>query len=360
MLALTLSCRPNKSDASTVQEGDTSHEREALPVETLTVETQKFRETFDVPALLQTASEVRVGFESGGRITALTVDEGDTVRRGQLLARVDADIDQARIKLLENQVETAEREYERMKKLEKEGVGTTQQLDQAASALEDAKLNLRQAKVSLGRSTIVSPVSGEISEKYAEKGEFASPGMPLVDIVDGRDLEVEASVPSSLIGAIEKGKKAQIEIPPADMNVEGRIVKIPTAVNSKTRTLDVILRIETSKEMAQKIRPGMRASVTFQKRIWKDAILVPRTAILQGYNRDEAALFTPGEGEEQGRAEIREVQTGPGAGTRVLITKGLSAGDRLIIRGHRSVTGGAPVTAVRHYDSLDDLPSQYD
>lgn len=347
LLALA-GCSPGPSNASEAGSESTQETTtKSMPVETSTVSTAEFKQTFEVPGITEASAQVRVAFESAGRITRLTVDEGDEVRRGQLLARVETDIDQARIDLLENQVETAQKEYDRAKSLVEEGIGTTQQLDQAESALENAKLNLKQAKVSLRRGKIYSPVSGEVARKHAEVGEFASPGVPLVDIIDGRALEVKASIPASKASVLSKGDEATIEMPAVGRDYTGRVVRIPASVNRKTRTLEVTVRLEAEAEEGERpLRPGMRATARFVQKVWPEAVLIPRTAVLQGYERDEVAVFEPAD-EGPGTASIRPVELGPGAGNRVVVLEGLKPGDRLITRGHRGLTDGARVRAVQ-------------
>ena len=97
----------------------------------------------------------------------------------------------------------------------------------------------------------------------------------------------------------------------------------------------------------------MSARLLVVQKKWKDIVVVPREAVLQGFARSEAMLL-PGD-DTTTKAELHVVELGPGVGPDVLITGGISAGDRLIVRGHRGLVDGALARQVRHFDSIEQM-----
>jgi len=370
LAAGTIAC--NDSDSSSARAAETKTEapddgdqngseaaRRALPVEVWTIESRTFEASFEVPGVMTAERDVRVAFETAGRITTIDVSEGDTVERGQRLARVSTDADRSRIELLESQFETAKREYNRVKNLADEGLASEQELDQAESRKENARLSLEQARTNVGNATITAPISGVVAERYADEGEFASPGTPLVDLVDTSKLQLEASVPESRIDDIEPGMEMNVRFPTADYEVTGTVPFLPARVNSRTRTYPVEVQLPPDKLDNRKrtLRPGTRADITVPYESYSDAIVIPRNAVLLGYDRNEVVVI-PDPDAAVPRAEVRTVKLGPGRGNRVVVTDGLDAGESLVVLGHRALTDGAPVDIVNQPSSLEEAGSR--
>lgn len=329
---------------------DSRSQAEPTPVETWTIETSTFVDAFTVPGTSRPERTIRVAAESAGRITSAPFDVGETVEEGALLTLVDSDRDRARIDRLENQLETARREYKRTKRLEKDGLATPQELDQATSRLDDVKLQLREAEIGLDNVSTRSPISGRVTRKFVEAGEYASPGAPVAELVVDDTLEVTAAIPASRVGALKEGDTLDITFPALKKTLEGVVSVIPVEVDPDTRTYPVEFTVENDQAA---VRPGMRASLRVVQKVWEDAVVVPRTAVLQGFSNQEVAVV-PGDA-KSGQVELRRVTLGPGSGNRVVVTDGLDAGDRLVVRGHRSLTTDMPVTIVQTYPSLKDV-----
>jgi membrane fusion protein (multidrug efflux system) len=333
--------------------------RRAIPVETWNIEARPFQASFEVPGVVTAERDVRVSFESAGRVAQIYVDAGDTVERGDLLARVSTEVDQARIELLNSQVDTAKREYNRVKNLADEGLASERELDQADSQLESARLNLKQAKVNLNNATITAPIGGQIAARHADEGEFASPGTPLVEIVDASRLQLEASVPESRIEDLSAGMTLEVELPTLGADIQGTVPYMPTRIESRTRTypVEVQLPADKLKTSGVKLRPGMRANITVPFQEYTDATVIPRTAVLLGYNQNEVVTLSNPDADVP-RATIQVVELGPSRGNRVVAKQGLQAGDTIVVRGHRALTDGAPVEVVETFDSLSDAESR--
>lgn len=314
----------------------------AIPVEAVTVEAVPFVDMVDVAGVVEPIHEVQVSAEAPGRVLAAPFIEGEKIVKGQLLLRVDGQANAAQISLLESQLTTARREFDRTKQLAQQGLATPQQLDQAGASVDGAELSIKQAKVGLGRTNVRSPIAGYVATKSAEVGEYVNPGSPLAHIVDYDIVKVMASVPESDVRFITPDKEVQIWIPALQKTYDGKVFRRAIVATPATRTFPVEIHVDNA---SHEILPGMRASVVVPRKDYGTIVVVPRDAILEGFNRQEAMVL----GEKSGtdfKAELRAVELGPAKGENVAVLSGLNAGERLIIKGHRSLADGTKVRVV--------------
>ncbi|MGM0555857.1 MAG: efflux RND transporter periplasmic adaptor subunit [Myxococcota bacterium] len=351
-----MGCESTASKASPAAEAESGestskNEVDPIPVETMSVHAEDYTETFSSFGTVEPVDSVTVSAEAGGRALDVPFEEGQRIKAGSRLIRVDTQVDSARIDVLENQVEAAQREYERTKRLHGEGLATDQQLDQAESSLESAQLNLTQAKVAASKGGVRSPVSGFVHRKMVEEGEFVSPGAPVATIVGMDELKVIANVPESRLKFVEEGDQVDVTIPAVDTDFSGTIHRIGLDAIAPTRTYPVEVRVQNEDGS---LRPGMYARANFVKKRWKDAVLIPRDSVLQGFSGAEAMVY-PSEDSDTAEAELHQLDLGPNAGAQVLVKSGVNAGDRLIVRGHRGLVDGALVRQVNHWESLEEF-----
>ncbi len=317
-----------------------------VPVETSIVTSQTFVDRIDVAAVVEPIKEVRVSAEAPGRILSAPFEENERVKRGALLLRVDSDQNSAQIDLLQNQISTAKREFQRTKKLASEGLATPQQLDQAQSMVDTAQLNLKQAKVGLGKTTLRAPMEGFVAQKFVEKGEYAAPGAPVAHIVEYDTVKIMASVPESDIGFVKEGDNVKIFLPSLDRHVTGTVHRRAIVASDATRTFPVEIHVANEN---LEILPGMRARVIIPKGTLENAVIVRRDAILQGFEASEAMVL-PGDS-DVAQAELRTIELGPSTGDYIVVKSGISAGERLIVKGHRSIVDGTKVKVVAEQPS---------
>lgn len=314
-----------------------------MAVEIDTVGTQTFVQTLEFPGVAQPIEVRNVSAEMGGRVLAAPAEEGALIKKGDLLLRVDARNGTAQIKLLKSQVSSAQREYNRVKKLAAEGLATPQQVDQIQSQLEQAKLGLNQAKVGQGMSTVRSPFTGVVAMKMLEVGEYAGPGQPIVRLIDTSTIKLEVTIPESMINFIKVNDDVKVEFSSVGKVVTGKVVRRGVTVTQPTQTFPIEIHIPNE---SGDMMPGMRARVIVPKLRIEGAVVVARDALLEGVFQREAMVVIERKG-DIAKAELRVVEIGESRGNSIVITKGLQPGDKLITRGHRNVVNGTVVRIVK-------------
>ncbi|MEM8558243.1 MAG: efflux RND transporter periplasmic adaptor subunit [Bacteroidota bacterium] len=232
--------------------------------------------TASFSGVTRAAVESQVSFQVGGVVTAVPVEVGDRVRRGALLARLDAadfelQAQQAASALqqAEAQARAAAADFDRIRALYAEGVIPASQYDNARARAETttsgvaaARDQVALAQRGLGYTRLGAPVSGRVAEVFVEAGELVGPGQP-VALVNTEDspIEVEVTVPEQLIGSIQEGATAALSFAalPGD-TFTGTVTEVGVASRRTATTFPVVLRVN---EADARLRSGKTARVTF-------------------------------------------------------------------------------------------------
>lgn len=306
-------------------------------VETVTVERAGFREELVLTAETEPVRSAVLSSQIPGRIVTLDVEEGQPVREGASVLRVDTAATDAQRAQLQTQLSSLEREIVRATTLHERGLGTVHDIEsfQTQRALVLDQLGALDANIQQGRMR--APIGGIVVDKLAEVGEYANPGVPLARIVDISSIVVRAGLPEREITFVREGMEVPVHILATGEHYVGTLHRIGVEANTLSRTFPLEIRIDNA---SGRLRAGMRAEVRVSKRELPDAIVIPRDAILQGLDGPEVLVA---EGSQVG---VRSVRVGPGRGGFVVIESGLLAGDQLIVRGHRLLVPGESIRTV--------------
>ncbi|MDD2832709.1 MAG: efflux RND transporter periplasmic adaptor subunit [Methylotenera sp.] len=277
-----------------------------------------------------------------GNIVALPVKAGDTIKAGQLLARIDTRIaqqqvisHQAQVVAANAQLSAARQEYERKRRLHEKQYISQAALERAESdykiAEAQAKAQLAQtgvANVQTGQHTINAPYAGLIAEVMAELGNMATPGKPLFSIYDPKALRVVVNVPQSQLAQIKPGAGIQVLIPAAT-EVERsltatKVTILPTAdaVSNMTK-----VRITLPSNLTS-IRPGMfaRAMLPVNNANTSVQIIVPAKAVIK--RSELTAVYVV---DSKGKPQLRQIRLGRKQGDFYEVFAGLQAGEEVAV-----------------------------
>jgi len=297
---------------------------------------------------VQTAS---VSTRVMGRITNIFVKEGDAVSKGQLLVRVwDEDIKAKRaqadamIAEAETAFAIAQKDYDRFNNLYKQQSATARELDNVTLQYNSAKARVNAAKemrsevnASLSYSSITAPFAGVVTQKLAEVGSIANPGMPILTIEQDQALQVSASIAESDINNIHLGDIATVQIKSGSISFEGKIIQLNPS--SQFTGGQYIVKISIPPTARKYIYAGMFASISIPvKNMKTDVTLVPASAIV---NRDElTGIYTVS---ANNTALLRWIRIGKSYGDKVEVISGLSKDEQFIGSSESKLYNGAPV-----------------
>jgi membrane fusion protein, multidrug efflux system len=267
-----------------------------------------------------------------GRIVEMPVVLGQKVQQGQKLARLEASEIAARLEQAEASFEQAERDWQRAAALFAQQSVTRAEYDAAQARQRTAKGALAEAKALMSYVEIAAPFEGVVTKKWADAGDLAIPGKPLLDIEDPTALQVEADVPETIVSQIKRGARLAVRVDAVRAVGEGVIAEIAPGADAVSRTFRVKLDLPPMRE----VMPGQFARLALP--LGQGQVLrVPATAIVQRGQLE--IVFTVA----NHRAQLRLVKTGKRVGDEIEILSGLEGGKSVVVRGADSLTDGQPV-----------------
>ncbi|MDR3279702.1 MAG: efflux RND transporter periplasmic adaptor subunit [Synergistaceae bacterium] len=298
-----------------------------------------------------------------GRLERLHVRTGEAIKKGQLVATLEHDQQNALIGSTEAQVASARADSERSRaemvnaktnldryeRLLKEGFSTQQQYDSISTAYASARAGHnaslakeRQVAAELGRvkSTqqdyiMHSPLDGTVLSDYSlSSGAMISPNSPIVDIADMRRLKATLRIPEVKIFVVNPGMDVLLKFDALpDEEFRGKVTRIDPYVDPSTRTSAVEIELD-NESIGNRLRPGMFGQAAIVEREFQNSVLLPESAIQNSSTAQY--VFT----EENGTARLRNIKTGLRQGNFLQITEGVTSGDRIIVFGGSNINDG--------------------
>lgn len=305
------------------------------------------------PALTGTLTaeeQATVRSQIAGSVLEAFAEPGQPVRRGQLLARLDAtslteaySSARAAVTNAQNNLQVAEREAERQRVLVQAGAVAERNIETsgqnvvaAQAALSQARAQLASAQKQLGYTRVTAPFSGVVSEKMVSGGDVVQPGTALYTIVDASILELEASIPAEEIGQLSLGAPVEFTVTGyGDRTFRGAITRINPTADPATRQVRIYAEIPNA---GNELVSGLFAEgrIASQSR---EGLTVPSGAIDRRMTRP-AVLRVRG-----GKVERVEVELGlvDERAQRVEVRQGVQPGDVVLMGGAQEIPPGTPV-----------------
>jgi membrane fusion protein (multidrug efflux system) len=296
-------------------------------------------DTFNLPAAIEPNRVVTISAEVEGRIEKIPRKEGDTVKSGDLLVQINADLIRPMFKMADEQVKRDQIEFERMDNLVKDNATPQRDLDDARTKLTISKASLEEVRARLERTLIYSPTAGRLNDIIVEEGEYVQIGDPVAQVVDNDTVKVVVDVPERDISFFSIGQQAQIvvNVKGHDITKTGKISFISELADVQTRSTRIEISLDNRKRF---LRSGQIVLVRLTRQIIDNAIMIPLLAVIP--MEGSKAVYVVNSEE----AQRRQVELGFIKGDHVLVKSGLEPGDRLIIAGHRFVAPGQKVNIV--------------
>ena len=309
-------------------------------VNTVTTKKQIINHYSKFQGIIKTDQNMILYPEYSGRITKIYVEEGDYVKIGQALAKIDDGGLFNELKLIESQTELAKTIFERQSKLWEDKIGSEIQYLQAKTNYEVQKNRLESLKQSLEKTTIDAPFNGTIDEIFIEVGNLVSPPMMpdqgnAFRIVNLSELYVEAVIPENFIGKIKKGAEVLVEIPVLNKSFNSIIKHSVSSINQLSRTFKI--EVSVPKNYLDLI-PNLNVEVNILDYSNTEAILVPESIVSED-SENKKFLFTI----VDNKAKKTIVETGYTQNGMIEIIKGLDVNQTIINEGGRIVKEGQNV-----------------
>lgn len=306
---------------------------EEIPVRVTSVVRESVSESVTASGLVTSDSEARLSFKTGGVIDRILVDEGDYVKKGQLLAKLNLTEIQSQVSQAKEGVEKARRDLQRAENLYRDSVATLEQVQNARTQLNVAEEQLEIAQFNLSYSEIRAPISGKVLKKLMNEGELTNPGNPVLVIFSSApgDWLVQAGVTDRDFVRLRAGDRVSIAFDAyPGQTFNGRVSELPQSPDPMTGLYPVEFKFDTQ---GQKFTYGMFATVRLDALGNGSYLVVPVDAIVEG-NGSDAFVFVP----DSNRARKTPVRIAAIRGDKVMITSGVTEGQQVIIDGSAYLT----------------------
>lgn len=313
-------------------------EADPVPVELVAVAHRDMPSDFSGTATLEAEQQAEILAKTSGTVLAILVEEGDSVREGQVLLEIDCREPSARHEELRVKAQGQEREFERRAALHAKGLASDREFEDQKLLLETARAQLQVSEIVLGYCRVRAPFSGHLTRRLVNIGQNVAAGTPLFAIADFDPLLARVYMPEKQVERVRVGQSVRLvpDARPQDAYA-GRVLRIAPVVDTRSGTVKVTVELLGTPDG---LRPGafVRAEITTD--VHERALVIPKQALVG--EGGESYVFRAA---ADSVAKVR-VETGVADGGHVEIVHGLAAGDRVVTVGQGGLKHGTRIRAL--------------
>lgn len=308
---------------------------EAIPVEVAPLGEGLIEATLRFSATLEAERDVQVFAEATRRVVKLLVEEGQPVRKGQLLVSLQDEEQRSALAKATSQLDQRRREFDRQKNLFDQKLVSEQAFIDAEYQFDQARLAFEDAERELAYTEVRAAISGIVTERSVNLGDFVSVNQPLFRIVDFNSIVARIYVPEQELSRLKRLQPARLTADALGGSVfSGAIDRISPVVDPGTGTIKVT--VATPRQ--EGLRPGMYVQVELVTSIHEKAIRIPKKALV--YDNDQIFVFRLGD-----ERIVERLPVVPALEDTEFMepTEGLALGDEIVVAGQSGLKDGAKV-----------------
>jgi membrane fusion protein (multidrug efflux system) len=321
---------------------DTEEQKEddaaAVPVETSNPVRGDVYAVYSGTAPIEAFAEADVIAKVEGEVREILFEEGDQVKAGEVLARLDGD--RLRLELNESRarLDKMKSDFKRNKDLREKGLLSEGEFEKLRYDLEALEASYNLANLQLDYTRIRAPIDGVVSERYIKVGNTISVGDPVFRVTSLDPLVAYLHVPEREYRQIEAGQPVAIDIDAlAGQRTMATVTRVSPVVDPETGTFKITIEIH---DAARRIKPGMFGRMSIVYDVHENVLQVPRSAVVE--DMGNPTLFVV----EDGKAVRRIVQTGYGSNGMIEITQGLDDNDAVVTVGQVGLKPDSKVSVI--------------
>jgi membrane fusion protein, multidrug efflux system len=321
----------------------TGRGEEAAPPPSTLVRVMVLKADRDAPlqvrGTVQANARLRLGFILPGVVAAVLVKEGDKVRRGQLLAKLDQTNTLIQVRAAAAARNKAQRDWQKAKRLADQGALPAGTRDDARDALESASANQAAALLAFKQTQLLSPVSGNVVQRLAQPGESVGAGVPVLVIDDVDALLVKVGVTGRDLERLTLDQPVSLQLEDGSPPFKGKV----TTLSPTPNPADGLYVVEVQPEQTA-LQLGTLVTVRFEDTKSPETLQIPIEAIVRRQDKDWVFVVEGVKGEEdKSVAMVRAVELGRSEGRLVNVRTGLKDGERVITEGAYFLQNEQPV-----------------
>jgi multidrug efflux system membrane fusion protein len=302
------------------------------------------------PARLEALGEVRavrqvmLSSEVSGRVAMIGFEPGQRVKAGAVLLRLDDAVEQADLAAAHAGAVFARQRLERASELAASGAVSRETLQQRQAERDQSVAQVRQLEARIRQKHLRVPFDGELGLRWVDPGQYVNAGERVVSLTDLETLYINFDVPQQQLARLEVGQAVEVRSDAPDAaTLQAHISAVEPQVGRDTRNVTVQA---TLKNEGRALWPGMYVTAAVVLPSEPDALLLSASALMTSASGDAVAVVRELSADKLGKAEIVPVTAGRRLGDRVLVTRGLQAGDVVVTEGQVRLRPGAAVRVV--------------
>lgn len=308
-------------------------------ITTTTVTEQSWRPRLQAVGSVVAVQGISVANEVPGLVREILFESGQRVAAGDVLLRLDDDVDQATLRGLEAALELAKLRFQRATRLIKERSVSQSDVDTARAELSDAQAQVASQRALIAKKVVRAPFSGTLGLRAVSLGQYLPAGSEIAPLQALDPIFVDFSLPERRLGELRVGQTLEVTVDAhPDRPQAGELGAISPGVDAVTRMVRLRGRLANPEGL---LRPGMFAKVSLDLGRTDSVLTLPQVAISYAPYGD--AVFVVTEQDGQTTVQQRQVRTGAVIDQRVVIEDGLSAGERVVLTGQVKLRNGMAV-----------------
>lgn len=313
-----------------------------LPVEIKKITPEGFSRYFEVTGSMEALKDAFISPEINGQIKKVAVQRGARVRKGDQIIKLNTDVTEKSIQEIKTSLELAERIFEKQEELWDKNIGSELQYLEAKNGMESLNARLATLEKQMEMANVTAPFNGIIDDIMVKEGELASPGMPLVHLVNLSAMRVSAMVSEAYLNSVAKGDKVELRFASyPDKVIVAPVTRLGEVIKQQTRTFTLEVELDNPGEQ---LKPNMLSSVRIRDYENNSALVVPSNILRQDFQ----GTFLFKIASENGNAKAQKVYVKPGITVQdqTQIMEGLAVEDMVITKGFNLVSEGSSVRIV--------------
>jgi len=341
--ALNKEMRALKSDLNTLDNKLAEFEKDYdyVLVEAMPLMTKEFKHYIKVQGEATTDENILIYPEFSGNLESIYVKEGDEVKKGQKLAKIDDGGLSSQLAEMEAQKELAKTRFERQKRLWDQNIGSEIQYLEAETAYEQIQNSVKQMRSQLKKSVIYASFDGKIDEVITDQGQVVSPGQtPIFRLLNLSQMYVTANVPENYVGSIEVGTEAIVNFSSINKEFKSKVTRVSSNITASNRNFRVRVAIPDSIAF---VKPNLIATVQLNDYTSEAAVVIPENILRENADGESFTFALNMENDSIGKADLRELKLGKHYQGEVEVLNGLKQEDIVVTEGARTVKRGENV-----------------
>jgi RND family efflux transporter MFP subunit len=313
------------SNKSAVEKKIYIHDMEAaVLVEDVSPQMHTFESAFSFLGTFEPVRQNIIGSDAQGKIIRLSIEEGDRVTQGQVIAKIDDEMLQLQLENAEVSLEGQKNDDNRYSNLAKDNAVSGMQIEKTKLGVRSAEIQKKQIQKQLRSTNITAPFSGVITKKLVDLGSVIGAGSPLFEITDISSLKLTVNVPERDILKFKLNQIVQAKVDIYNNRLfEGKVSNI-SVVADKSHNFKVQITVKNSQ---QELLSGMYASVSLLNNQSVTALAIPRKALVGSLKNPQVYVI------KNGKAILTSFNAGTSDGEFIEVVNGLSNTDRIVVKG---------------------------